>query len=341
MKNFNQKIILAILVVGQSVFAQAQEVGLPERFRMMDRDGDGRISRAEWKGPVERFEQWDANKDGFLEPKEFPPALRQQSKEEPSVTKQVSPVKSAGMSNLIEGGSVKGPHRRAIGFPGGISKEDLRAAGMDVSGVATVFPDGSKCFGIDHVFGEQWQGPADTLHSGADIPAPLDTPIIAMANGVVIFKSDGMVGGRKSRGTQIVLQHSPADTGLPFWLYTLYSHFNKVPVWEPGQHVKMGEVLGPNGRSGVPGNRREPHLHLTMLISDSASFGMINETVVPEFGRFIDPPAIFRDKPPIDTAELKKLPADQRKVHVAVMYEDGGLSAPSSKVIWPFRCGKR
>jgi murein DD-endopeptidase MepM/ murein hydrolase activator NlpD len=191
------------------------------------------------------------------------------------------------------------------------------------------------------VFGEQWAGPSDTLHSGADIPAPYGEPVIAMASGVVILKSDGTEAGRKSRGTQIMLQHAPSDTGYPFWLYTLYSHFSKMPEWALGQRVQMGDVLGPNGRSGVPGANREPHLHLTLLVSDTPRYGVVNGTVVPEFGRFIDAPAIFRGKLPVDTAEMQKLQGDERQVKVSVMYEDGQVSPEGSKVVWPFRCKRR
>lgn len=334
------QLLVALFASGLSVLAHAQEGSLPERFRKMDRDGDGRISREEWRGPSSLFEQWDTNRDNVLVPSEFPAGLAQRTQAPSSVPEHATSVKDAGMSNFIEGGPVRGPHRRAIAFSG-VPKEELRAAGMDVSGLKTVFPEDSRCREIDHIFGEQWKGPSDTLHSGADIPAPYDEPVIAMADGVVIFKSDGMDGGRKARGIQLVLQHAPADTGFPFWLYTLYSHFSKMPDWALGQRVKKGEVLGPNGRSGVPGAKREPHLHLTLLISDSPRFGILNGTLVPEFGRFIDPPAIFREHLPVDTAEMKKLTGDQRKVNVAVMFEDGRFSSPDRKVIWPFRCAKR
>ena len=38
--------------------------------RPVDRDGDGKISRAEFPGPAEIFERFDSNKDGFIDPKE-------------------------------------------------------------------------------------------------------------------------------------------------------------------------------------------------------------------------------------------------------------------------------
>ena len=62
---------------------------------------------------------------------------------------------------------------------------------------------------------------------------------------------------------------------------------------------------------------------------------------MPEFGRFIDAPAIFRGKRPGDTAEMQKLQGDERQVKVSVMYEDGQVSPEGSKVVWPFRCKRR
>jgi Ca2+-binding EF-hand superfamily protein len=48
-----------------------------ERYRSMDKDGDGRISREEFTGPKPRFDLLDRNGDGLLTEQEFlagPPA---------------------------------------------------------------------------------------------------------------------------------------------------------------------------------------------------------------------------------------------------------------------------
>ena len=37
----------------------------------MDRDGDGRVAKSEFRGPQQRFGMIDANKDGFLTKEEF------------------------------------------------------------------------------------------------------------------------------------------------------------------------------------------------------------------------------------------------------------------------------
>jgi Ca2+-binding EF-hand superfamily protein len=42
------------------------------KMKEMDADGDGRVSRAEWKGEAEAFDRFDKNKDGFLDKEDAP-----------------------------------------------------------------------------------------------------------------------------------------------------------------------------------------------------------------------------------------------------------------------------
>jgi Ca2+-binding EF-hand superfamily protein len=46
-----------------------------ERFKSMDKDGDGRISREEFTGPKPRFDVLDRNGDGYLTRQELTAAL--------------------------------------------------------------------------------------------------------------------------------------------------------------------------------------------------------------------------------------------------------------------------
>src|SRR3972149_6164833 len=88
---------------------------------------------------------------------------------------------------------------------------------------------------------EQYRG-------GIDMPAPWDTPMIAAAAGTVVGK---FLGERSFRGIEIVLRHSPDDTGIPLWIYTQYAHCSTVPALELGQRVRMGENLCPTGNTGI------------------------------------------------------------------------------------------
>jgi Ca2+-binding EF-hand superfamily protein len=42
-----------------------------ERFKAMDKDGDGKVSREEFTGPKPRFDELDRDGDGFLSQQEF------------------------------------------------------------------------------------------------------------------------------------------------------------------------------------------------------------------------------------------------------------------------------
>lgn len=310
-------------------------------MKSYDANEDGRISTDEWLGNKRRFQKIDVNGDGFVTAQELADAfekLDEGAGPNPGGN-QSGAVASVTEPHKVDVSQLKNTSRMAFLNPK-TPKDQLNAAGMQESTLSPTFPGGVRCYAIDHVFGEKWKGPADTLHSGSDIPAPYDEPIHAMADGLVVAKSASTDGLRKSRGTLIVLQHSPQDSGLPVWSYTLYAHFSKIPEWEVGQRVRMGEYLGPNGRSGVPGARREPHLHLTAYISESPRYAVVNDTVVPEGGRFVDPVALFRGQMPMDTALMRELPAEQKVTPIAYRYKGGEIVPLGAKLIWPFLCKK-
>jgi murein DD-endopeptidase MepM/ murein hydrolase activator NlpD len=222
-------------------------------------------------------------------------------------------------------------------FTGKFSNRDHQIErGLLESKLIPVYPEGADCPKIDHIYGEAWQGPvAGKFHTGTDIPAWWDDPIYAMADGEVVAK---FTGERGYRGLQIVLRHSPEDTGLPVWIYTLYSHFSSMPEVEIGQRVRIGDVLGPNGKSGVPGEMREPHLHLTVSFSKSPKYARNKWLLVPMEGHYADPVALFRGKMPIDTQAMRALPKSERRVKIAYKLETGKIVPPGAKIIWPFAC---
>jgi len=82
-------------------------------------------------------------------------------------------------------------------------------------------------------------------HLGVDFGAPTGTPIMAAANGKVVFA--GWMGGD---GNAVKIRHSPQ-------LLTLYGHMSKILV-KHGQSVKQGKVIGHVGTTGLSTG---PHLH--------------------------------------------------------------------------------
>ena len=89
----------------------------------------------------------------------------------------------------------------------------------------------------------------EKFHSGMDIAAPLDTPVYAPANGLVIFS--GWNGGY---GKAIELDNGEINGKR---VSSLFGHLNNWIV-ESGQTVNKGEIIGYVGNSG---NSTGSHLH--------------------------------------------------------------------------------
>jgi murein DD-endopeptidase MepM/ murein hydrolase activator NlpD len=89
------------------------------------------------------------------------------------------------------------------------------------------------------------------FHAGSDLAAPLGTPILAVADGVVAF-----AGQRGSYGGLIILQHTV--NGTPVASY--YGH-----IYPDGMHVAAGDSVASGqhiGDVGSAGKSTGPHLHL-------------------------------------------------------------------------------
>ena len=87
-------------------------------------------------------------------------------------------------------------------------------------------------------------------HHGTDFAAPMGTPVLAVADGVVLAR--GWLG---EYGYRIVVRH-------PDGRETLYGHLSRYGLGiRPGGAVRQGRVLGYVGRSG---NATGPHLHFEL-----------------------------------------------------------------------------
>ncbi|MEB3193187.1 MAG: M23 family metallopeptidase, partial [Snowella sp.] len=102
--------------------------------------------------------------------------------------------------------------------------------------------------GLDYGWQNNGTNEADAFfHSGVDLLAPLNTPVVAAADGQVILVSqEGLYG------FLVVVDHGNGRQ-------TRYAHLSRFAV-SPGEMVRAGTVLGYVGTTGRP-DIIEPHLH--------------------------------------------------------------------------------
>lgn len=124
----------------------------------------------------------------------------------------------------------------------------------------------------------------DVIHTGVDIPAPLDTPVLAAGAGKVIWAGYGVYRGGYDTtdpyGLAVVIRHEFGYHGQD--LYTIYGHLKEIDVVE-GQFIQTGAQLGLVGETGrVTG----PHLHFEVRLGENSFFATRNPElwIVPPVG---------------------------------------------------------
>ena len=99
---------------------------------------------------------------------------------------------------------------------------------------------------VAHFVGSPFGSRDGRAHEGIDLPAPTGTPVVAAADGEVVYSGDGIRG----YGNLVVLQH-PGD------LLTVYAHNSELFVAQ-GQRVQAGDRIAAVGQTG---RATGPHLH--------------------------------------------------------------------------------
>jgi murein DD-endopeptidase MepM/ murein hydrolase activator NlpD len=95
-------------------------------------------------------------------------------------------------------------------------------------------------------------GDSFEFHTGQDIDAEYGTPVMAAANGTVIF-----VGWQNGYGQLVIIDHGDGLT-------TRYGHLSQLDA-TVGQSIARGTVVG---RVGSTGRSTGPHLHYEVRIND-------------------------------------------------------------------------
>lgn len=102
----------------------------------------------------------------------------------------------------------------------------------------------------------------DGSHCWVDIRAPLGTPVLATANGVVVKVKDDETGD----GKYVIIRHDNVDIDwVKQTVYSWYEHLSEIIAVE-GTKISRGEILGKVGMTGIT---TTPHLHFQIDKSTS------------------------------------------------------------------------
>ena len=201
---------------------------------------------------------------------------------------------------------------------------------IKISGVALVLPRDAKCPAITLPFGAAARYATDHvvgLHDGIDISLPEGTPLLALAAGKVISVGEGAT----STGHYVWMQHAPDDTGLPFWVYSMYRHFHRVVDLEVGSAVKVGQVIGTSGTPSYP------DLHVATLVSVGPQYEARRTSVVVAGARLVDPAVVYvNGLRGVD--DLEGLPRGWPSVLVPYATDTGVIRPEKSRLVWPVAC---
>ena len=226
-------------------------------------------------------------------------------------------------------------------MPGPPISEDVKIQkkrGMFSTGLKAKFYDNKKlvtcddCWAIDY---SDKRGGRPAYHKGRDLPMPFDEPVLAMADGTVVGLFENL---NQRKGVEVVLRHTPKQSGMPFYVYTQYTHFNKWPLdLKIGQKIKAGEILGPNGNSGKKGIKvRRPALHFAAFYSKSPHWSFFKGGFLVKDGFWMDPISFYRNEEPYDNKGVKKLKSKEKSPIIGYKTKSGKILPEGSKKVWPF-----
>jgi murein DD-endopeptidase MepM/ murein hydrolase activator NlpD len=125
--------------------------------------------------------------------------------------------------------------------------------------------DGVNYVEVNYRYGTTQQG-RYAPHHGVEFYNPKGTPILAAAEGLVVFAGPDVIQAPISPmpnfyGNAVVVELTQALDDQP--VFNLYGHMSVISV-EPGQHVRAGDLLGQVGGTGAANGG--PHLHFEVRV---------------------------------------------------------------------------
>ncbi len=135
-------------------------------------------------------------------------------------------------------------------------------------------PPGAGRLLINENFSYGWDGGNLLLHNGVDVSEELGTPVLAVADGVVVEARDDLTerfGWRCNwYGEFVAIEHDLKWQGKP--VYSLYGHVLNINV-DVGERVRRGEQVAEVGFGGAA---RVRHLHFEVRIGENDFFATRN-----------------------------------------------------------------
>ncbi len=324
-------------------------------FHHADTNGDGLLSKAEWNRRG-NFEKLDTDGDGSLSLTEVRAIYKGHDDKNYEWPPRNTALKFPRLGDIAPDALMDKVGREAldketlcgIGRSSRCPVKPQFKRGLIETGTGPRFPEGANCPGIDDYWamGYASKRNRESYHGGIDLPVPWGKPMLAVAAGSVVALYKAHLS---KRGNEVVIRHSPKQTGLPVWTYTAYGHLDKLPDFELGQRINKGDIIGPTGNSGISAKgkkgsgqsrTRRPAIHLAMFFSKNRTYAEANNTIIPIDGRWLDPFAFYRQKGPFDSEAVKALPDTEKHIDIPVMFDDGTTLPEQTKVIWPYTCSR-
>ncbi len=233
--------------------------------------------------------------------------------------------------------------------PDGTYKYKEAEEGLIKTGLNPIYPSDAACPEVASFFGDRTRYDGSMrvsyrnsgYHGGIDISLPEGTPILAIADGTIVYKARG---GRLV-GLKMTIQHAPEDTGLPVWTFSSYKHFSAWPELEVGDRVKMGQEIALSGKSGTVGGhygvQGYPHLHMSVQMSDSNKFksAAVGAKIKIKGATHIDPLAMYYRRL-LDSQVIEALPPEEKAFQVPYVDTDGYITPIGTRTVWPVSCKK-